>query len=109
MMDEALAVWESICYGEQFIKAAMMLCFTKMDIFEKMIVSSRHPLGNFFTDYQGDQTDFVIARDFITRKFEEAAKERIDEMGNLSIHYLNATRTEDVQNLLSELGNVLSR
>lgn len=104
-MKESLDLFKNIVQNKSSENRAIMLCFTKMDIFKKKVVSAERPVRDYFPEYAGEQTDTISAQNFFTEKFVEL------DLGNRvsSIHHLNITDSEDVKKLIDDLKDVVSR
>lgn len=104
-MNESLQNFKNLMTAEVFETCAVLLCFTKMDLFKKKIVSGASPLQDYYSEYAGEATDVVAAQAFFTDKFKKLnVKKRVS-----SIHYLNLFDTEDIGKLVEDLKGVRSR
>jgi hypothetical protein len=97
-MLESLILFDSICSSKWFSDATIVLCFTKMDIFECKISSGMHPIDGFLDcpGFEGTSNDVVAAKEYITDRFKAIMCEQHRET---KIFYINATESDDVQGL----------
>jgi hypothetical protein len=100
-MMEALVLFESLANTNFLTHSKLILCFTKMDVFERDIRTGRSPIreNKYFRDCPGQPTDVTAGRDFITAKFTRLLQYPRD----IYIYYLDATNTNDVQPVLANI------
>lgn len=98
-MQEALKLFASIANSKSFTQSKMLLCFTKMDVFESKISTGGSPINDYFPEYEGLPTDVAAARDFITAIFTDL----LENPRELSIYYIDATNTDNVRTVLANI------
>jgi len=65
-MQEALALFDSICNSRWFVRTSIILFLNKIDLFREKL--ERSPISSFFPDYQGG-SDFQAASDYFSQRF----------------------------------------
>jgi guanine nucleotide-binding protein G(i) subunit alpha len=65
-MQEALALFDSICNSRWFVRTSIILFLNKIDLFREKL--TRSPIANFFPDYHGGQ-DFQAGCDYFSQRF----------------------------------------
>jgi guanine nucleotide-binding protein subunit alpha len=105
-MNESLNSFKDIVQeGRWRERCPIVLCFTKMDLFENKIIAAKRPVCDYFLEYTGEQTDVAAAQAFFTKKFQELDKgNRIS-----SIHYLNVFDADNVRKLAEDLKGIIPR
>ncbi|KAG8857418.1 hypothetical protein FRB96_005717 [Tulasnella sp. 330] len=66
-MQDAMAIWDSICHSQWFKSTSIILFLNKTDLFEQKIKTSN--IRTFFPDYEGDQGDAKAGKDYFKRRF----------------------------------------
>jgi guanine nucleotide-binding protein G(i) subunit alpha len=66
-MDEALALFDSICNNKWFTLTSIILFLNKTDLFKEKI--KRTPISEHFPDYEGEADDYESSSKFILNKF----------------------------------------
>ncbi|KAH8795923.1 guanine nucleotide binding protein, alpha subunit [Flagelloscypha sp. PMI_526] len=74
-MQDAMAIWDSLCHSQWFKKTAMILFFTKVELFKERIMYS--PIKNFFPDSEGPERDYIAGRDYFKKRFSRLAVKSI--------------------------------
>ncbi|KAF2679068.1 hypothetical protein K458DRAFT_280688, partial [Lentithecium fluviatile CBS 122367] len=85
-MGEAFMLFESVANSHYFTKSRMILCFTRMDVFEKKLRSGATRVQEHITGYYGPPTDPSAVKEYFADKFAELLRNR-----DMDIHYLDAT------------------
>lgn len=97
-MHESLSLWEPVVHSDYFRNSSFALVFTKTDVFGKIVAAKQHLISRYFPDYQGKPTDIPAGKEFIATKF----KEHWQDNGLLSVHFVNATDTEETKRVLKK-------
>lgn len=101
-MHESLMLFESIVNSKTWLaRSKFILCFTKMDIFERDIRNQLRSIDKFFPDYSGCPTDIEAGKAFFTAKFTGL----LHTPRALDIYYINATDTGEVRLVLDNILN----
>jgi guanine nucleotide-binding protein subunit alpha len=95
---EALSLFETLGNSKYFEDTTMVICFTRMDVFKRKIVSGMSPIIGPW-DFDGVSADVAAAQAYFTKKFEDLAPHRHP----LRIHYLDATNTDDIRIVLADV------
>ncbi|KAG8892106.1 hypothetical protein FRC01_014341, partial [Tulasnella sp. 417] len=66
-MQDAMAIWDSICHSQWFKTTSLILFLNKTDIFEKKVKFS--PIKTFFPDYEGAPGDVEEGKTYFKRRF----------------------------------------
>jgi guanine nucleotide-binding protein subunit alpha len=98
-MKETLAIFESVINSKWFVKSTIFLNFTFLDKFEEKVASGSSPVAKCFSSYDGNATDVAAAREFFTDQFMSVMKEPRE----VTIHYFDATHTDQVTAVLEDL------
>ncbi|KAF9789642.1 heterotrimeric G protein alpha subunit 4 [Thelephora terrestris] len=90
-MQDAMAIWESICRSQWFRSTSIILVLNHYDLFEKKVRHS--PIKNFFPDYEGEPGDPQDGRDYFKRRFARLAQKFEKKEREVYIHVTSATDT----------------
>ncbi|KAG8935897.1 hypothetical protein FRC02_005652 [Tulasnella sp. 418] len=92
-MQDAMAIWDSICHSQWFKQTSIILFLNKTDLFEKKIKKSSH-IKTFFPDYEGAPGDVDAGKTYFRRRFLKlsAKSNRVKER-EIYTHFTNATDT----------------
>ncbi|CAH0057147.1 unnamed protein product [Clonostachys solani] len=100
VLDEQMAVYESILWSKWFSNAPLLLVLSNLVLFESKLEIS--PLAKFFPDYEGRSLD--DAKAYIASRFLKAAKDRKD----VHVFYLNVCDEQNVREIFDAMeGTVL--
>ncbi|KDQ17576.1 hypothetical protein BOTBODRAFT_105257 [Botryobasidium botryosum FD-172 SS1] len=91
-MQDAMAIWDSICHSQWFKQTSIILFLNKNDLFEDKV---RHSdIKTHFPDYEGKPGSASEGRDYFKRRFLKlsAKSNRVKER-EIYTHYTNATDT----------------
>ncbi|KAF2732642.1 G-alpha-domain-containing protein [Polyplosphaeria fusca] len=100
-MTESLEVFEALVADKERFspQTKLILCFTKMDLFESKIKTGKGSIKSHFPNFKGRSTDVTAARDYFTKRFTALWQTPCE----LIVYYLNATNTDDVRMVLSNI------
>ena len=87
-MQEALALFESICNSVWFQKTSMILFLNKIDLFESKLAKS--PVTNYYPEFTNDPTSFTEVSLFFRQKFVGLNR---SPQKDVYVHFTNATDT----------------
>ena len=87
-MQEALALFESICNSVWFQKTSMILFLNKIDLFESKLTKS--PVNNYYPEFTSDTTSFTEVSLFFRQKFVSLNR---SPHKDVYVHFTNATDT----------------
>ncbi|KAJ7473105.1 guanine nucleotide binding protein, alpha subunit [Mycena galericulata] len=92
-MQDAMAIWDSICHSQWFKRTSMILLLTKYDIFRKKLNTS--DIRTFFPDFDGEPRNADQGRDYFKRRFVRLSQktERVKER-EIYIHTTATTDTD---------------
>ncbi|KAG8985752.1 hypothetical protein FRB90_004465, partial [Tulasnella sp. 427] len=106
-MQDAMAIWDSICHSQWFKTTSLILFLNKTDIFEKKIKVS--PIKNYFPDYDGAPGDFDEAKVYFKRRFLKlSAKSSRQKEREIYTHFTNATDTALLRVVMAAVEALLS-
>ncbi|KAG8742125.1 hypothetical protein FRC10_001995 [Ceratobasidium sp. 414] len=101
-MQDAMAIWDSICDSEYFRTTNIILFLNKNDLFTEKVKTS--PIRRYFPDYEGPEGDAAEGRNYFRRRFLKLSNKSSHSSANtgrpvlrkreIYTHYTNATDTE---------------
>ncbi|KAG8686153.1 hypothetical protein FRC09_014307, partial [Ceratobasidium sp. 395] len=101
-MQDAMAIWDSICDSEYFRSTNIILFLNKNDLFTEKVKTS--PIRRYFPDYEGPEGDAAEGRNYFRRRFLKLSNKSSHNSANagrpvmrkreIYTHYTNATDTE---------------
>ncbi|QRV91649.1 G-protein alpha subunit [Ceratobasidium sp. AG-Ba] len=101
-MQDAMAIWDSICESEYFKTTNIILFLNKNDLFTEKVKTS--PIRRYFPDYEGPEGDASEGRNYFRRRFLKLSNKSSHNSANAGrpavrkrevyTHYTNATDTE---------------
>ncbi|KAG8721683.1 hypothetical protein FRC08_011092 [Ceratobasidium sp. 394] len=101
-MQDAMAIWDSICDSEYFRTTNIILFLNKNDLFTEKVKTS--PIRRYFPDYEGPEGDATEGRNYFRRRFLKLSNKSSRNAANsggpvlrkreIYTHYTNATDTE---------------
>jgi len=99
-MQDAMAIWDSICDSEYFRSTNIILFLNKNDLFSEKVKTS--PIRRYFPDYEGPEADAGEGRNYFRRRFlklsarsaqNAPAGKAPSRKREIYTHYTNATDT----------------
>lgn len=102
-LQESLMLFESLVNGRWFSGSHIVLIFTKIDFLEEKLSENPTPLSDVFPEYTGESTDLESIKTFFEQKFINLSRRKEP----LSIHYINATDTEQVRTMMEQVKDVI--
>ncbi|KAJ3016922.1 guanine nucleotide-binding protein subunit alpha [Thoreauomyces humboldtii] len=93
-IQEALALFDSICNSRWFVKANMILFLNKIDLFKEKI--QKVPLSNYFEDYKGG-SDYKSASEYMAKRFRRLNQSPTKDV---FVHFTCATDTSAMKFVL---------
>ncbi|KAL5640672.1 hypothetical protein ACGC1H_001228 [Rhizoctonia solani] len=101
-MQDAMAIWTSICDSEYFRSTNIILFLNKNDLFSEKVKKS--PIRRYFPDYEGPEGDAAEGRRYFRKRFlklssttqpQSASSDRHSppQKREIYTHYTNATDT----------------
>ncbi|KAG8905560.1 hypothetical protein FRB99_008665 [Tulasnella sp. 403] len=91
-MQDAMAIWDSICHSQWFKSTSIILFLNKTDLFEEKIKASH--IKTFFPDYEGSQGNVQEGKDYFKRRFLKlSATSNRQKEREIYTHFTNATDT----------------
>jgi len=100
-MQEALALFDSICNSRWFVRTSIILFLNKIDLFREKL--ERSPIANFFPDYQGG-SDFQQACDYFNHRFVGLNQSNAKQ---IYTHFTCATDTKQIKFVLSAVNDII--
>jgi len=101
-MQDAMAIWDSICDSEYFRTTNIILFLNKNDLFTEKVKTS--PIRRYFPDYEGPEGNAAEGRNYFRRRFLKLSNKSSHSAANpgrpalrkreIYTHYTNATDTE---------------
>lgn len=91
-MHDEMMLFDSLANDEQLKHKSIIVFLNKLDVFEKKIAVS--PLSEYFTDFNGPDTNLCAAATYFAGQFRGINKTRNRE---IHIHYTNATDPKMLQ------------
>jgi hypothetical protein len=123
-VEEALDVFSTVINKKAFAQSKIILCFTKMDIFQAKLAAhtststSTSSLATYFPDYNGLPMDAEAAKMFFTEKFtnllapvsdpadrssSSSSSTELPRHMEIDVCYLNVTDIDDVWSVLGQV------
>ncbi|CAE6532108.1 unnamed protein product [Rhizoctonia solani] len=100
-MQDAMAIWSSICDSEYFRSTNIILFLNKNDLFSEKVKKS--PIRRYFPDYEGSEGDAAEGRKYFRRRFLKLSNvtptqsapsgRNSPQKREIYTHYTNATDT----------------
>ncbi|KAI9460124.1 heterotrimeric G protein alpha subunit 4 [Lactarius psammicola] len=91
-MQDAMTIWDSICYSQWFKSTSIILFLNKDDLFQAKIQHS--DIKTFFPDFDGEPRDATAGRDYFKKRFARLAqKAGRSKEREIYIHVTTATDT----------------
>ncbi|KAG9032306.1 hypothetical protein FRB95_001627 [Tulasnella sp. JGI-2019a] len=92
-MQDAMAIWDSICHSQWFTSTSIMLFLNKTDLFDQKI--KRSHIKTFFPDFEGAPGDAKAGKEYFKKRFLKLSSKssRVKER-EIYTHFTNATDTE---------------
>ncbi|KAN0138558.1 Guanine nucleotide binding protein (G-protein), alpha subunit [Lactarius tabidus] len=91
-MQDAMTIWDSICYSQWFKSTSIILFLNKDDLFQAKIQHS--DIKTFFPDFDGEPRDANAGRDYFKKRFARLAqKAGRSKEREIYIHITTATDT----------------
>ncbi|KAH9048808.1 heterotrimeric G protein alpha subunit 4 [Lactarius hengduanensis] len=91
-MQDAMTIWDSICYSQWFKSTSIILFLNKDDLFQAKIQHS--DIKTFFPDFDGEPRDAHAGRDYFKKRFARLAqKAGRSKEREIYIHVTTATDT----------------
>jgi len=106
-MQDAMALWDSICHSRWFKSTSIILFLNKYDLFEKKVQHS--PIKNFFPDYEGEPGDPRAGRDYFRRQFSRLAQKANAKEREVYIHITVATDTAMLRVVMTTVEDIIMR
>jgi len=100
-MQEALALFDSICNSRWFTRTSIILFLNKIDLFREKL--ERSPISNYFPDYMGG-SDFQSACDYFSGRFVSLNQSTIK---HIYVHLTCATDTRQIKFVLSCVNDII--
>ncbi|KAH7330709.1 heterotrimeric G protein alpha subunit 4 [Rhizoctonia solani] len=102
-MQDAMAIWTSICDSEYFRSTNIILFLNKNDLFSEKVKKS--PIRRYFPDYEGQEGDAAEGRKYFRRRFLKLSsttqaqnlptgRHSPPQKREIYTHFTNATDTE---------------
>lgn len=105
-MQDAMAIWDSICHSQWFKTTSLILFLNKTDIFERKVKSS--PIKNFFPDYEGATGDVDEGKTYFKRRFLKlSAKSNRQKEREIYTHFTNATDTALLRVVMAAVEDII--
>jgi len=107
-MQDAMAIWDSICHSQWFTKTALILFLNKTDLFEEKLKHS--DIKNTFPDYDGPPNDPIKGREYFQKRFVRLSN-KSNRLVNRDVytHFTNATDTALLQVVLVAVEDITLR
>ncbi|KAI9694297.1 MAG: hypothetical protein M1820_009056 [Bogoriella megaspora] len=99
-MHEAIKGFESTARSRLFSNSALVVCFTKFDVFRGKIQSGKHPVSKYFPDYRGGLTDVNAAKEFFADKFRKVGH-TVSRL--VRVQFVNILDSESVKEVIDAL------
>lgn len=91
-MQDAMAIWDSICHSQWFKTTSIILFLNKLDLFTEKILQS--DIKAVFPDYDGKPKDVMEGREYFRKRFLRLAqKSSRTREREIYVHFTNATDT----------------
>jgi len=107
-MQDAMAIWDSICHSQWFKQTSIILFLNKNDLFEEKVRHSA--IKTHFPDYEGKPGNPAEGRDYFKRRFLKlsAKSNRVKER-EIYTHYTNATDTVLLKMVMAAVEDIALR
>jgi guanine nucleotide-binding protein subunit alpha len=107
-MQDAMAIWDSICHSQWFKQTSIILFLNKTDLFEKKVKKS--PIKNIFPDYDGEPGSVSQGKDYFRKRFTRlSAKSGRPREREIYVHYTNATDTALLRVVMAAVEDIALR
>ncbi|KAG8834075.1 hypothetical protein FRC18_002652 [Serendipita sp. 400] len=91
-MQDAMAIWDSICHSQWFRTTSIILFLNKLDLFSEKILHS--DIKAVFPDFDGKPKDVMEGREYFRKRFLRLAqKSSRTREREIYVHFTNATDT----------------
>jgi guanine nucleotide-binding protein subunit alpha len=91
-MQDAMAIWDSICHSQWFKTTSIILFLNKLDLFTEKVQHS--DIKAVFPDYDGKPKDMLEGREYFRKRFLRLAqKSSRTREREIYVHFTNATDT----------------
>ncbi|KAJ3384751.1 hypothetical protein HDU92_003437 [Lobulomyces angularis] len=101
---DSLNIFTEVFNNPILLKSTMILCFNKMDLFEKNL--KKFPIKNYFTDFEGDDSDLKLAKKYFSKLF---VKDAIKEKKAPFVHFTTSTDTKLMKKIICDILETLIR
>jgi len=101
-MQEALMLFDSICNSQWFVKTSIILFLNKVDILKEKILHS--PIKRYFSDYEGDDTDYNAAREYFKARFMRLNRSKSKEVYT---HFTTAIDTSLLRVVMASVTDII--
>jgi len=107
-MQDAMAIWDSICHSQWFRNTSIILFLNKDDLFTEKIAHSH--IKNVFPDYEGKPGDAMEGREYFKKRFLRLSvkSNRVKER-EIYVHYTNATDTQLLTKVMAAVEDIVLR
>ncbi|KAI9150927.1 guanine nucleotide-binding protein subunit alpha [Blastocladiella emersonii ATCC 22665] len=102
-MQEALALFDSICNSRWFAHTSMILFLNKIDLFKEKLLSQRSPLARHFPDYAGPEGDYDASCEYFYQRFTALNRTASKQ---IYVHYTCATDTTQVKFVMAAVNDI---
>jgi len=92
-MQDAMAIWDSICHSQWFRNTSLILFLNKEDLFTEKIGHSH--IKSVFPDYDGKDGDVEAGREYFKKRFLRLSmKSSRTKEREIYVHFTTATDTQ---------------
>jgi len=107
-MQDAMTIWDSICYSQWFKSTSIILFLNKDDLFQAKIQHS--DIKTFFPDFDGEPRDANAGRDYFKKRFARLAqKAGRSKEREIYIHVTTATDTALLRVVMAAVEDIFLR
>jgi len=107
-MQDAMTIWDSICYSQWFKSTSIILFLNKDDLFQAKIQHS--DIKTFFPDFDGEPRDANTGRDYFKKRFARLAqKAGRSKEREIYIHVTTATDTALLRVVMAAVEDIVLR
>jgi guanine nucleotide-binding protein subunit alpha len=107
-MQDAMTIWDSICYSQWFKSTSIILFLNKDDLFQAKIQHS--DIKTFFPDFDGEPRDANAGRDYFKKRFARLAqKAGRSKEREIYIHITTATDTALLRVVMAAVEDIVLR
>jgi len=107
-MQDAMTIWDSICYSQWFKSTSIILFLNKDDLFQAKIQHS--DIKTFFPDFDGEPRDANAGRDYFKKRFARLAqKAGRSKEREIYIHITTATDTALLRVVMAAVEDIFLR